>query len=217
MRDAVAPLHGDPIGELRRMIAGTATTVVLSNHYLRYAVLPWSDALGSNSEWTAYARHAFTSTYGAVSSAWEVRICSTGARSERVACAMDRALLEELKNMPGVVSIEPYLMSAFNGRRKAFGATATWFILQEPGRVASCLIEDGGWKRIRTRRVDADWRQALPDLLDREAALEDSLCERAVVCAEEDIPTRAGRYALFDASLPNGADPASRPRIMALQ
>jgi len=34
-------------------------TVILSNHFMRYALLPWSDVPADEAEELAYARHAF--------------------------------------------------------------------------------------------------------------------------------------------------------------
>jgi hypothetical protein len=44
-------------------------------------------------------------------------------------------------------------------------------VVEEAGRVALALIERGAWRSLRSRRVDARWRDALPMLLAREGAL----------------------------------------------
>jgi len=40
-------------------------TVVLSNHFVRYALLGANDRLSSREEWLEYASHHFEKTYGA--------------------------------------------------------------------------------------------------------------------------------------------------------
>ena len=163
-----------------------ALKVVLSAQLVRYAVLPWSAALGSENEWLAFARHAFSSTYGAEAAGWRIRVAIADRGKARVACAIDSALYEALQAHPNVVSIQPELMGEFNERRQELAEGRAWLVLSEPGRLTLCLIGDGDWKLIRSRRVDEDWRAALPGLIAREtAASGEALCERVILCNAE--------------------------------
>lgn len=49
-------------------------TVVLSNHFMRYALLPWSDVPVSEDEEMSYARHTFRQAYGDAAESWELRL-----------------------------------------------------------------------------------------------------------------------------------------------
>jgi hypothetical protein len=170
------------IGQLDELPPGSALTVVLSAHLVRYAVLPWSPALGNEPEWLAYARHTFASIHGAAAAEWSIRLCRAGRRRPRVACAIDASLLEALLGNERIVSIQPRLMAEFNERRAQFGQAPAWFVLQEPGRLTLSLIADGEWKLIRTRQVPEEWRSALPGLLARESAASgEPACERVVL------------------------------------
>lgn len=194
LRDEI--LQTEPIEELKRRAAGRRVTVVLSNHYVRYALLPPSKALRSEADWLAYAQHLFEATYGAAARAWEIQV------SGRVAAAVDAALLEELRTIPTLGSVQPYFMAAFNARRKHLRTSSAWFVVQEPGRLALALLCDGQWKLIRTRRIEADWAKALEDLLEREAAAAQAPeCPLAIVCTEDEPPSRAGRYELVEPAL----------------
>lgn len=194
-----------------------AAAVILSNHFVRYIVLPPTNDLGSEAEWMAYAAHEFAATYGNESAGWRIRICATGRCEPRVACAVDSALLDSLRDVPGVVSVQPYLMAAFNARRGTLRGKTGWFVLQEPGRLTVSLFREGIWKVIRTRQIPGDWRPLLADLLDREtAASGEPYCDRVVICCEEEIPAELGRYRVCDASLPSRVRSELRPYIMAL-
>ena len=59
-------------------------SVVLSNHFVRYALLPPQDAVTPEEE-LALARFQFTKIHGERVKSWEVRVC------ERLACAIDSA------------------------------------------------------------------------------------------------------------------------------
>jgi len=156
---------------------GTAkcrATVILSSHFARYAVLPWNATLKNDEEWRAYAQHRLQAVHGSVIEDWELRVCETAPRGARIACAVDRALLDALEaavagNGGRLESVQPYLMSAFNRARLATDASC-WFVVEEPGRLTLALIEDGTWRSVRGRRVDSRWRHALADILERESA-----------------------------------------------
>ncbi len=159
---------GDTVEKLRGLPGEARLEVVLSNHLLRYAVLPWSPALTASEDWMAYARHVFAETYGANAAAWRIQICDGGRGYTRVACAADAALLDAIAGVERVVSIQPHLMTAFNARRDELGAQPGWFVLHEPGRLTLGLVADGEWKLLRNRQAAEDWRDSLTDLLHRE-------------------------------------------------
>ncbi len=178
----------DPLAQLRSACARQKRiSVVVSNHYVRYAVLPHSSALASDDEWLAYARHTFEDIYGGVAAKWRIRVCPTGKQMSRVASAIDGELVDAIKGVPGVVSIQPYLMAAFNARRAKLKKQTTWFVLQEPGRLTLALIEAGAWRLIRTRRLQGNWRDALVELLDQEAS-RGANATSTLLCAEEETP-----------------------------
>jgi len=159
-------------------------TVVLSAHLVRYAVLPWTATLSGEDEWMAYARHTFASTYGAIAANWTLRLCTTGRRKPRVACAVDTALLDALAENRCVISVQPRLMAEFNARRKQFDGAPAWLVLQETDRLTISLFADAEWKFIRVRQARGDWRTGLPDLLARELATTGMPASDRVVLAE---------------------------------
>lgn len=182
LRQRVGFFPGDTADGLRRIPGRAKLEVILSNHLVRYAVLPWSSALSSEEEWMAYAQHLFASTYGVDAAGWRIRICEGGRGKTCVACAVDAALFDSIVAVECVVSIQPHLMAAFNGRRKEFGKDPGWFVLHEPGRLTLGLVADGEWKVLRNRQAAADWRDSLQDLLHRETeASGAAACGRVVL------------------------------------
>jgi hypothetical protein len=217
LASSIRPVEHDPAAELRELPGDSKLAVVLSNHFVRYAVLPWSAALASEQKWLAYARHTFTSTYGSAAAGWQIRVCATGRRQPCLATAVDASLIESLSANPRVVSIEPYLIASFNARARAFGERTAWFVLQEPGRLTLSLFAGGAWKLVRVRQAARGWRDSLADVLDRElAACGEPDCDHAFAYSEEALPERLGRYRVADVTLPRGASPDARPRAMAL-
>ena len=130
-------------------------TVVLSNHLVRYAVVPWSNALGTPAEEEAYVRHYFAKIHGERAKGWEVRV------SDGLACAIDAALLAELRKIvPKLVSVQPALMAAYNGARKRIPREGAWLVLAEAQRVCVARLAAERWASVLNAR-EADWEQAL--------------------------------------------------------
>lgn len=135
--------------------------VVLSNHFVRYAVVPWSDALDGEAEEEAYVRHHFAKVHGERAGAWALRW--TGHGESRLASAIDRALLEALKQaLPRLVSVQPYLMAAVNQCRTSIPKSGAWLTLVEADRACIALHAGGRWRSVQNAKG------AWLDLLDRE-------------------------------------------------
>jgi hypothetical protein len=178
------------------VVAGSAVTVVLSNHFVRYSLLAWNPSLTRDDEWLAYARHRLALVHGNATEEWVIRCAETSPRGPRLACAVDRALLavldERITAAGGtLISVQPYLMAAFNHIRLAIGHGPGWAVIQEPGRLTLALIKDGVWTALRSRRADGRWRDTLADVLERESAVLglDRECNRVFVYTQEPFET----------------------------
>lgn len=159
-----------------------AATVVLSNHFLRYTLVPWSASLTEAADEMAYVRHCFAKVYGAGAQQWTMRLSGESRGSPRLACAMDTVLLDGLRGVfdkAGVVlkSVQPHLMAVFNGIRGRLKGRNAWFALLEPGNLCLALLHQGRWVQIRNLRVGADWPEELAVILEREAYLSDAAPE----------------------------------------
>lgn len=209
--DGVRAAEADPLEELARAPRPRRMTVVLSSHFVRYAVLPWSEALEGDEDWLGLARHTFVAAYGARAEPWHCRVSPAPRGAARLASAIDAELARALRAMPRVRSAQPYLMAAFNARRHLLPPEG-WLVVQEPGRLAIGLLSKGTWRLACTRRVGPGWTQAMPELLDREAAR----CKgeapgvEVFLFAEEECPSALGRYRITDITAPRG------PRQLAM-
>lgn len=150
-------------------------TVVLSNHFVRYGLVPWSEMLGTAEEETALARHYFRSTYGEAVDRWELRVSVEPSASRQLAGAVDRELLADLRSLfaatqARLVSIQPGLMAVCNGHRTELGGDA-WLLMAEPGAICLGLLEHGEFARLRSLRSGPSWEKDLATILTREAYL----------------------------------------------
>ena len=175
-----APWHG-PLKALETALPGLSRsnsrlTVTLSNHFVRYALIPWSEALSNDREEMAFARHSFREMYGNDADSWELRINHDKAGMAQLACAVDTRLLDGLRGLFGrtgvrLHSIQPHLMAAYNSCGAALRGRSAWLALAERGNLCLALLRDGQWSWVRTIRTGAGWYEELPLLMEREEFL----------------------------------------------
>jgi hypothetical protein len=177
--------------EILKAHKGVEASVVLADQFARYALLPHNDAVKTSPQWLALARHRFGALHGAVAADWEVKVTQTAPLGARLACAVDKELVESLISCfvaAGVrlISVQPFLVAAFNRIRKAVGNGSCWIVVEEPSRLTLALLQRGAWVAIRSRRSDDRWRVVLPEILERESAFLglDEPCTRVIVCAQ---------------------------------
>jgi hypothetical protein len=152
-----------------------AVTVVLSNHFVRYALVDAPPRGVSPDEELALARFHFARLHGERAAAWDVRVTPARRGTPRVASAIDNALIAELSSVfprtgrARLASVQPYLMCAFNRWRDKLGARGGWLVLPEPGRVCFALLTGDVWQALQSARSAAETPEEWLALLDREA------------------------------------------------
>jgi hypothetical protein len=146
----------------RREWRGAVARVVLSDHWVRYAIVPWSTALGNASERIAHARHVLVGIYGDVVGEWSVTLADSRPGVARAACAVPMTLVEELgavleRHATPLKSLQPQLVSAYNHWRLQLPDADAWFVSVEPGSLAAAHVTPQGWNRVHGVRIGADW------------------------------------------------------------
>lgn len=153
-------------------------TIVLSNHFVRYLLIPWRDEVGNPREFAAFAQICCDQLYGD-DSPKNVRHLLRSARekagSPRLAAVLEAPFLSALENVVAgsrlrLASVQPYLAVAFNRLADQLDQENFFFVVAEPNR--SCLLaaSHGRWNRVQASAGE-DQPQALADLIDREAQL----------------------------------------------
>jgi hypothetical protein len=194
-----------PVEALPEVLAGMQkqeVSVVLADQFVRYALLPWSAALKSEAQWLALARHRLTAIHGPAAAGWDVKLADTGPAAPRLACAVERELIEALAAKFAAANVQlagvqPFLVAGFNRIRSTIGNGSCWLVVEEPGRLTLALIQHGVWIAIRSRRSDPTWRASLPEIIERESAFLalSERCTRVIVCAQSAFDT--DRYEAF--------------------
>jgi hypothetical protein len=162
------------LGTLEGCLADTTwhhanARLIVSDHWCRYAIVPWSDALSDQAERIQHARYCLANTYGEVVTQWTVTVNDAAPGTSQIACAIPTALLNGIQaltepNGLRVMSVQPQLIAAFNGWRGKLPRGGAWFVSLEEGSLAAAHFTPSSWDRVRSVRIGNDWEVELKRL-----------------------------------------------------
>lgn len=168
-----------PLEALRAALAPFGKTrldaaVVLSNRFVRYVTVPFDADVSGAQEELALARFHFARVHGDRAKGWNVRVGDAPPGATRLASAVDADLIPSIRAafapIPGarLVSVQPYLMAAYNRWRATLAKENAWLVLPEPEGACLAYVTSDGWQAARTLR-GADARgAALGEAMQRE-------------------------------------------------
>lgn len=171
-------------------------SVVLANSFVRYQLLPASDAIASPDEEAAYVQASFAQIHGEASADWIYALALGRRGGAWVASAIDKALLNGVEASLraahcSLASLMPHLAPAFNEARRAIKARDLWFVQVEAQKLVVALLMNGRWRTLQTRSVSAEtWDQELLMLLEREWRLQGlpNTPRRVFIASSESAP-----------------------------
>ena len=151
-------------------------SITLASDFVRYLALPPQPVYMSVAEKLAYAMAAYREIYGAVVDDWEIRLQDTPMQDTTIAAAIDKKLFEAisqtaLKYQLKLITIKPYLMSAFNGLVKEVGSTSGYLVIVEFKRLLLVNLVRGKCVNVRMIQLGSDWQAELKSLMVRETVL----------------------------------------------
>lgn len=128
---------------------------VVSNHFVRYGVLPWQTGITARQDWLALAQHDYRKRFGAIADQWQLCVSFNGYGKTVVTSAIDQALVDDLRalaesNSWKITSIEPLLMRILT-TKKTTGIQRkqnSWLVVAEPERVLLCETNQQEWQRF---------------------------------------------------------------------
>jgi hypothetical protein len=211
---------------LQQETAARALQVVLSDHFVRYALVRWNGSLVADSERLAFARLTLSEIYGSLAEGWSVTLDQQPAGQPSFACAMDRDLLQALRELAGgrrmrLRSVSAALGRRINRHRTALRERVFCLASLEPGRLTLAFRNESGWLAVRTRRVNGNALEALAGVLRQEAAAAgaaDGGCLYLIADAATSLPSihlPNWKVTRLNDGVPAVAAPARAPARMA--
>jgi len=167
--------------------SGLPLSIVLSNQFVRYKVIPALPPFTPPDKALLIATHCFREAYGDIVEDWTIKLNPVADGDTLVACAIDSSLMAALQGLAQqyhctLKSVQPYLMSGFNMARRHINPSSTCFAQVEDGRITIALIQDGAWQTIAGCGAGRDWEQALTALIAREILLADWPQQQLNIC-----------------------------------
>jgi hypothetical protein len=150
--------------------ADARARIVVADQWVRYSVVPWSDALSSAAERLAHARELMSGIYGDAMTDWTLSLSEAPPGASRLVSAMPTALLESLRELTvrrglKLASVQPQLIAAYNTWRHVLPAgDAAWFVTVEEGSLAALRMCADGIDRVHAVRIGLDWARELKRL-----------------------------------------------------
>ncbi|HYL18762.1 MAG TPA: hypothetical protein VEV20_08770 [Burkholderiales bacterium] len=149
--------------------------VVLSDHFVRYALIPWSENLVADSERLGFARLGFRNVYGPLSDGWDVCVDEQPAGQASFASAVDRPLIAGLRDVMSLAggrldTVRPALADCLNRHSRVLKEPEFCLAMSEPGRISLAFRSRAGWQAVRSRRIEGSVDEILPTLLKQESA-----------------------------------------------
>ena len=152
-----------------------SVSIVLSNHFVRYLLVPHNAQIHGADQELAFARFHFSKVHGEGSRGWNIRLSPAASGAARLACAVDSALIEALRQCfpkggrHRMASVQPLLMSVFNSAGAAIPAPGAWLVMAEPERTCIALVRGKAWRAVQNVRGRFSDDQAWLDLVQRES------------------------------------------------
>ena len=156
-------------------IRNASAALILSNHFTRFALVPWSAQVKRSDEEATLARARFESQYGDMSG-WTIRLDSGRYGVARIACAIETEFLDQLHRLFDTHRIacpvvRPYFVAGWRRWHRQFGKADALFASAESQTVVLAAMKGGQWHSVRAVH-GKDEAQSLQVLLEREALLQ---------------------------------------------
>lgn len=166
-----------PLHQLANMLESaqkSEMTVTISNHFIRYIVLPPENEITTPDEVFAYAGFRMREVYAERVNDWILSVSAWSPSGGAICAAISRELMAKLQELAlrhkiKLIGIVPYLVSAFDQWHNLFDDKRNYFVLVETGRFCIALLNNNIWQNIRNQRILHNVEEELLAALDQEA------------------------------------------------
>jgi hypothetical protein len=150
--------------------------IVVADSFVRYALIPWSEAIDKPSEAETLAQLNFETLFGVSAADWHITADMRAYGKAGIACGIEREFflaLQALCTQHGLRlrSLQPNFMRLFNRVRSRIGGDAM-LVASEDGCCVFACVKGGEWLSIRSLRPEGPVDDWLPVASRREALLQ---------------------------------------------
>ena len=165
--------------------------VALSSEFVRFALVPEIKTQLSTLEMQGLAHSMFAPVLGEATADWNVRYCAVDGTTV-LASAVEKALLAALEDLARtrrcvLRSVTPLWSCVANGQHARLARGSVWLVLAETRAAAFGLIEQGRWRAVRAKALDAGQGADIARLLERESRLLGSATRDVILVGEHGV------------------------------
>lgn len=154
--------------------------VVLSNHFVKYVVIPWNADISSTDERLAYMKHCFVQAFGEGIKNWDCRMSLPAYGKSAIASAVDMNLITKIYDLfeslnKPLQGISPYLGLIINhaieeieDKNLTAKSEEFWIAVVQNQRVCIVLHDDSGWRLVKNLMADDDVLSQISAMIQRE-------------------------------------------------
>jgi hypothetical protein len=150
---------------------GTLPHIVLSNQFVRYAIVPWKNELAKSDERIAFTAHCFTQAFGERIKNWDFCISQPEYGQSTIASAIEPNLITKIHEVFDALgmplnSITPELMLVFNhivNQAKINnlinindGDNVFWIAAIQNQQLCLALHDKSGWRLLKNMMTEID-------------------------------------------------------------
>jgi hypothetical protein len=178
---------------LRRAgVSGGTLRVAVSDHFVRYTLIPWSSELVADSERVAFAQLSMREVFGPSAESWALCLADQPAGQPFFCAAIDASLLSSLRDLAAkhrlrLGAVVPMLSQRVQRHRRSLRERAFCFASLEPGRMTLAFHGAHGWDAVRGRRAANGVIDELAGALRQEAAAAGAGATSTVYLVGEDL------------------------------
>jgi hypothetical protein len=162
-----------------KIVPNSQLKIILASDFVRYLSLPAQQVHMNAEEKLAYAIAAYREVYGSSVDVWDLKLNNAAPRQLTIAAAVDKTLLQALIQLAAkyqlkLVSVQPYLMSAFNALSSQIKNATGYLVIVELKRLLLINLQAGHCQNLRAFSLNNNWQIELKNLLARELLMADS-------------------------------------------
>lgn len=175
------------------------THIVISNHFVRYASIPWNAELSNSEERFAYLKHSFVKRYGDTAKLWSLRMTNPDFQQPALASGLSDMFLLQLQACCSdaglkVLTIQPHLMFALNQSRAEIGEHSVCFVMVERGRLCVAMIHHGILQSVTDYATETDIARQVEAIIKRESIMLDLDAEHWPMVYWPDLTSKNNRF-----------------------
>lgn len=139
---------------------GRKLKVILSNHWVRYLVVPWQEHVFAQKDWLALAQNRFREQFGAKAAGWDVEISLQGYGRPVLAVATNRQMSEGLDYLADLYrwqlqATEPAFASLVNNFPRHWRGDK-WLLMADNNHLLLAESKAGIWERFSSMMSSAE-------------------------------------------------------------